>query len=138
MKVSITIRLLLVLCSCSSSVNTVSEEILKTEQAFQKLSHEKGLAEAFASFADEDAVIHREGKLIQSPESIKAYYSKFDTQEVRLLWSPDTILFSKSEDLAFSYGKYQFIKMSTGDTLRGYFQTVWKRQPNGEWKYIWD
>ena len=53
---------ILLLGSCKSSKTKVElkKEIQEVEIAFQKMTTEKGISEAFYSFADENAVIKRE------------------------------------------------------------------------------
>jgi ketosteroid isomerase-like protein len=43
--------------------------------------------------------------------------------------------------MAYTYGKYLWkIRDEKGDTTeyRGVFHTVWKRDSEGTWKYVWD
>jgi ketosteroid isomerase-like protein len=56
-------------------------------------------------------------------------------------WSPDFIDVSKEGDMAYTYGKYVWQSPdSTGkmNVSNGIFHTVWKRQVDGSWKYVWD
>lgn len=49
--------------------------------------------------------------------------------------------YCKSGDLAYTYGKYNFSALSTnGEKISstGIFHTVWKKQDDGSWKYVWD
>jgi ketosteroid isomerase-like protein len=44
-------------------------------------------------------------------------------------------------DLGYTWGSYTFTATdSLGATHRseGIFHTVWKRQPDGSWKFVWD
>jgi len=59
----------------------------------------------------------------------------------QLEWAPDFVDVSSSGDLAYTYGKFTFsFKDSLGNKVenKGIFHTVWKRQSNGEWKFVWD
>ncbi|MBK7030961.1 MAG: hypothetical protein IPH45_17925 [Bacteroidales bacterium] len=43
--------------------------------------------------------------------------------------------------MAYTYGKYTWkINNGNGDTTvyKGVFHTVWKKQGDGSWKYVWD
>ena len=58
-----------------------------------------------------------------------------------LVWEPDFIDVSVAGDLAYTYGKFTYTSITeSGDTLtsKGIFHTVWKRQEDGSWKYVWD
>jgi|SRR5512138_264363 ketosteroid isomerase-like protein len=129
-------------CGQTESREEFKNEIFRTEKAFEKMTAEKGIAEAFYFFADSNAVIKRENDtLISGKESIKIYYQKRNTTNATVNWTPDFIEVSESGDLGYTYGKYTWkIADSIGDTVehKGVFHTVWKRQKNKEWKYVWD
>lgn len=130
--------------SCSTPVDkeSVKKEILLTEQNFEKMAFESGIAEAFYFFADEQAVIVRENdSIIKGKDSIRDYYLSKNFKNTSVNWSPDFIDVSDCGNLAYTYGKYVWKTITeTGDTLenRGIFHTVWKKQANNEWKYVWD
>ena len=138
----IPIVFLLIQCNCSINKEEVKSEILKTEKAFEKMTLERGIPEAFYFFADESAVIKRENDaLIVGKENIKIYYGERDLKNATVTWTPDFINVSASGDMAYTYGKYVWrIKNSEGNITeyKGVFHTVWKRQKNNEWKYVWD
>jgi ketosteroid isomerase-like protein len=120
----------------------VGKEIYQTEKAFETMAAEKGIAEAFTFYADENAVIKRgNDSLIFGKEGISNYYSHRDLKKATVNWTPDYINFSKCGDLGYTYGKYiwRFIN-EKGDTIKyqGIFHTVWKKQPDGSWRYLWD
>jgi len=115
------------------------QEILETEQNFEKLLKEEGIHNAFVAYAAKDAVLMRDNALIVSKDTIDAYYKNSNTKN--LSWAPDYIDVSSSGDLAYTYGKYNYTyKDSLGNTLvdTGVFHTVWKRQDDGSWKFVWD
>ncbi len=120
----------------------VKDEIFQSEKAFEKMAAEKGIAEAFYSFADEKAVIKRENDtLIIGNENIKAYYAKNRNDNATVNWTPDFIDVSADGTLAYTYGQYLWkIKNENGEVTeyKGIFHTVWKRQKDGSWKYVWD
>jgi len=48
---------------------------------------------------------------------------------------------SETGDMGYTYGKYTWqSKDSSGkvDEAKGVFHTVWKKQKDGSWKYVWD
>ena len=58
-----------------------------------------------------------------------------------LTWTPDYIDVANSGDLGYTYGKYTYSFIDTnGDENEssGVFHTVWKRQSDGKWKFVWD
>ncbi len=122
--------------------NKAKQEIAQAEKDFEKMAAEKGLAEAFWYFADSNAVIRRvNDSLIRGKESIRNFYAanRFKTAIVK--WSPDFVDASSAGDLGYTYGKYTWqSKDSTGkvNESQGVFHTVWKKQKDGSWKYVWD
>jgi len=145
-----TIRLLFILLvfnNCTpkkkaENLTYVKLQIVKTEKDFEKLVAEKGLAEGFYQFADSNAVIKREhDTLIIGKTNIKNYYSNPKYKTATVTWSPDAVELSNSGDMASTYGKYVWTsKDASGKELtsKGVFHTVWKKQKDGSWKYIWD
>lgn len=139
--------LLLLLClltACGSPrSNETSEqwkrEIRETEQAFAKLALAAGIEKAFLTYAAEEAVLMRNDSLILGKPQIAKHY-KGQTSK-GLSWSPEFIEVSASGDLGYTYGYYHFISVdSTGHTTdqKGVFHTVWKRQEDGTWRFVWD
>lgn len=120
----------------------VKLKIIKTEKDFEKLIAEKGLAEGFYQFADSNAVIKRENDtLIIGKINIKNYYLNSKHKNATITWSPDAVIISDAGDMASTYGKYVWtIKDLNGkeQISKGVFHTVWKKQKDGSWKYIWD
>ena len=141
---------LFIICLCIVSCKTDSNEvlmeaykteILNTERAFAKLAKAKGLKVAFLFYASDEAVLKRGGKLIKGKKAIGEYFEKQTLQNVRLEWEPDFISVSDSGDLGYTYGPYEFEATDeTGKIIKdsGIFHTVWKKEPNGEWRYVWD
>lgn len=126
----------------SQSKEDIKNEIFRTEKAFEKMTSEKGIAEAFYHFADENAVIKRENDtLITGDENIKIFYEKKGLKDAIVTWTPDFIDVSESGDMAYTYGKYTWKIKETDGTFveyKGVFHTVWKRQKDNSWKYVWD
>ena len=140
--------LAIILLSCQHKNPLVADsasaetEIRNAEKAFEQMAAEKGIAEAFAFFADSNAVIKRgNDSIIRGKDGIRNYYSAEYFKTATVKWSPDYVDVSKSGDMGFTYGKFVWqSKDSTGKTneLKGMFHTVWKKQDDGTWKYVWD
>ena len=138
--------LLLILSACSSlddkaKINIAKQEIVQTERAFEAMAKERGLSEAFAFFADSAASLNRGSYVIHGKDSIRLFYLAPRYHSVKLEWKPDFVEVSSSADLGYTYGKFLYsTKDSTGKEIRsnGIFHTVWKKQANGEWRFVWD
>jgi ketosteroid isomerase-like protein len=118
------------------------DEIITAEKDFQKMSADKGIMEAFYFYADSNAVIKRENDtLIKGRDAIRNYYSAPFYAQASVTWAPDFTDVSADGNMGYTYGKYTWqSKDSTGKPLefRGVFHTVWKRQKDGSWRYVWD
>ena len=139
--------IVILFASCSNEKNEISidatrAEIRDAEKAFETMAAEKGIAEAFWFYADSAAVIKRQNDtLIHGKDAIKNFYSNDFYENASVKWSPDFIDVSVDGEMAYTYGKYIWqSKDSSGNPIefKGIFHTVWKKQKNGEWKYVWD
>ncbi len=141
------ICLLLFLTSCDfrekeNKTEIWEKEILETEQDFAKMVKEEGLSKAFLFYADTNAVLMRNNKLFKGKGEISEVF-KNQNRSVKssLTWEPDFVEVSAPGDLAYTYVEYNYKTIdSTGkeNVSKGVFHTVWKRQPDGSWKYVWD
>lgn len=129
-------------CGQPTDKNILEKEIFATEKSFEKMCAEKGVAEAFYFFADDSAVIKRESDtLIIGKENIKNYHNNDFYKTASVKWAPDFIDVSNDGSMAYTYGKYIWTsKDENGNEseFKGVFHTVWKRQKDNSWKYVWD
>ena len=112
------------------------------EKAFEAMLKKEGIPRAFAFYADSNAIIKREeDKLIQGKKAILEYYSSDEFDRGELVWTPDFIDVQDDGSMAYTYGKYVWTVRNGEDTViskQGVFHTVWKKQKDGSWKYVWD
>lgn len=117
------------------------QQLYKTEKAFEKMVSDKGMAKAFYFFADENAVILRANdSIIKGKENIKKFYDK-KPKNATVNWTADFIEVSADGTLGYTYGKFRWItKKEDGSTVesKGVFHTIWKKQADKSWKYVWD
>lgn len=143
-RISILLISIFLITSCHKAVDkeAIKKEIYNSEKAFEKMTSEKSVAEAFYNFADENAVIKRENDtLIKGKENIKTYYDRKNNKNATVHWTPDYIDISDCGTLGYTYGKYVWnIKDTAGVSTeyKGIFHTVWKKQKDNTWKYVWD
>jgi ketosteroid isomerase-like protein len=127
-------------CQPKPDLVKAKQEIRDAEAAFEKLAKEKSIAEAFYEYAAEDATINR-GQLIHGRDAIREFYINAHMEKAQLNWSPDSVFVSDLGDFGYTYGKYKLVKPdSTGNgiTQTGIFHTVWRKQKDRRWKYVWD
>ncbi|MGC4039995.1 MAG: DUF4440 domain-containing protein [Flavobacterium sp.] len=115
---------------------------MRTEEDFKNLALSKGIAEAFYTFADDNATIKRENDtLIKGKENIRNYYSNPKFKNASVSWEPDYVNASEDGTMAYTFGKYTWtVTDSLGNKkdFKGIFHTVWQKQKDGSWKYVWD
>jgi ketosteroid isomerase-like protein len=108
--------------------------VAAAEQAFAKSVAELGIRDGFLAHMADDAIVFAPG-----PVSAKALYggrppSKPASQGgTQLVWWPTFAGLAASGDLGFTTGPAEV----NGQRISHYF-TVWKRQPDGAWKWIYD
>ncbi len=136
----------IVLAGCKHAATDKSgdakKEIAQTEKDFEKMAAEKGVAEAFAYYADSTAVMRgNEDSVITGKNAIKDIFVGDHFKNATVKWSADFIDAASSGELGYTYGKYRWeFKDSTGKITerKGIFHTVWKKQKDGSWRFVWD
>jgi ketosteroid isomerase-like protein len=132
--------------SCGENTNEKQiahwkEEIRQAEKSFCKLAKDEGISTAFLEYAAEDAVIMRKNVIVAGRDQINSYLNQGEPNPSQsLIWKPDFIDVSSSGDLGYTYGEFVFTsKDSLGNEIKneGVFHTVWKRQLDGSWKFVW-
>ena len=110
--------------------------IERADIEFSAYSRERGLAEAFAAYAAPD------GALLQGafgPDAIRKAMEG-GPADMQARWSPAGADVAASGDLGYTVGSAVFNFTDDGKPTATYskYITVWRRQPNGEWKWVFD
>ena len=143
---------MLIIILTTISCNTVEKkndqkkwrnEIIETELEFSKMASKEGISKAFLTYAADEAVLMRNNNLIIGIKAIEENFNNKSSAsgKATLTWKPDFVDVSSSGDLGYTYGKYTYtIKDTLGNSNinKGIFHTVWKRQVDGNWKFVWD
>jgi ketosteroid isomerase-like protein len=115
------------------------QNLVDTERAFSRSSTEKGTRQSFMDFIADDGVLFRptavNGKRWMRDNPVPTS----DKRPV-LSWQPIFAEVSSAEDMGYTTGPWQF-KPDINDATPvafGSFITVWKKQANGEWKFVVD
>jgi ketosteroid isomerase-like protein len=134
----------IIFLSCSNYVDIEKEKqaLMNADIEFSKLSEEKGTNEAFFTCLAKDGVLLRPNSLpIEGIEAIKERLSKSPDDNFTLTWKPSSAEVSKSGDLGYTYGIYEF-KTTNQNSIpliaKGTYITVWKKQADGTWKVVLD
>jgi ketosteroid isomerase-like protein len=142
MKVLVVCTVALVVCAgCSGRKSIEKEEalLMEIDRAFSALSVEKGRHEAFDRFMADDAVIFRDGEHpYEGRDAIRELLSRSGGT---LRWEPYFADVSLSGDLGYTLGTYEFAyvdEIGVEQISYGYYVSIWKREPGGHWRYVFD
>ncbi|WP_084158117.1 YybH family protein [Gaetbulibacter saemankumensis] len=132
--------------SCTSNnkqqaIQQWQSEILTVEKSFNTMVQSEGIAKAFEHFAAPDAVILRGEALIKGKKAICTWYRDRANPHTTLTWTPNYVDVSDSGDMAYTYGDYTYTavdSLGNKNESKGIFHTVWKRQTDGSWKFVYD
>jgi len=132
--------LLLILSACvhhGMNKNFLEKELLKTDQDFCLMSIEKGMKEAFLSYAADSVIMLRQGKLpLFGKAELTKHLETIPDKQIHLRWVP--IVAEASGNLGYTFGKWE-LRTTGKDTVEyGTYVTIWKRFPDGKWKYVLD
>jgi ketosteroid isomerase-like protein len=116
----------------------VGQEVLRQELAFEARSERDGASAAFAAYMDEKDGMEFTGggPPVRGAQAIAEVQTRL-LRNGKLSWAPSEI-FVSTGDLAAVWGSWTF---STGQGARpvtGRYVTVWRRNPQGEWKGLID
>ncbi|WP_165191126.1 DUF4440 domain-containing protein [Caulobacter soli] len=104
-------------------------EIETAERAFAADGLALGVRDSFLRHMADDAIVFRPG-----PVNAKALYEKRPSSKTpRLNWWPQKVAIARSGDLGLSVGPW-----SIDGKRGGYYATIWRKGPDGQWKWIYD
>ena len=142
----IILAVILVAMACNSSVNSKStdsdkQEILNIEKEFADYVKKEGIAAGFNKYAAADAVINRKGSFLKGREKINEFYEQTRSKKDRLEWEAEFADVASSGDLAYTYGNYTYTAYDSSGKqteYKGVFHTVWKKQKDSTWRFVYD
>jgi len=125
----------------STRKEALKAELAKMEDAFCAMAREKGNLAAFEHFAAPDvAFIDTDPRQYRGLEAVRRRMGP-DRPGVSLTWSALFTDVSDDGTLGYNYGRYEYRAPGTdgNEVVRtGFFLTIWKRQPDGTWRYVMD
>lgn len=125
----------LVLGACATGPRAeapTAAPVVAAERAFAARAGEVGWVPAFRAFVAPDGQLVRQGGYANAPEQLAATE---DDGNRNLAWWPAFAGISRSGDFGFTTGAVSF---DEARTPRGHYFTVWRRQSDGSWKWIYD
>ena len=131
---------LLLFAACDQKQTDLSkqsaEEIIQTDKAMSDEAAKNGFFKTLLSYADDSVVKPQEGMVpVIGKAALQEFWSsKPDFKE--LTWKPFKAEASKSGDIGYTLGNWKLVTKDT--TMYGNYYTIWKKQPDGKWKFVVD
>jgi ketosteroid isomerase-like protein len=109
--------------------------LIDSEKNFAAMAADKGIQQAFLSSLADDSVIFRPG-----PVPGKKWFEEHPQGAGLLTWRPALAFVSRSEDLGFTMGPWEYRQKTMNEEPAGYgyFVSVWKKQEDGTWQVLID
>ncbi len=112
--------------------------LLDLDSEFSKASVAQGIANAYLSYMADDIRLYREGAF--PAVGREAARNALSARQGVMNWQPSKADVSKSGDLGYTYGVYDF-KGDGADgkaAEHGNYLRIWRKQENGKWKVALD
>ena len=132
--------LFLFFAACTNSTPNLrrqaEQEMLAADSAMSAQALQEGFNKTLLAYADTNVVKYQEGALpIIGKQALAAFWQgKPDTKAIS--WKPFKAEAAASGELGYTLGYWQFTAPDT--TLHGNYYTIWKKQPDGRWKFVLD
>lgn len=121
-------------------IKKFKSELIAVDSLFNARCQTVGFSKAFIEFSSDDVILMRRNQLpIIGKKALIEKYSKL-TANIRLTWTPLMSDVAISGELGYTFGRWESReKISSGDTVsNGVYVSIWKRQKDNSWKYVFD
>ncbi len=116
-------------------------ELATMEDAFCAMARDQGLLAAFEHFAAPDvAFVDTDPRRFRGLAAVRERLGP-DRPGVTLTWSAMFTDVSDDGTLGYNWGRYEWRGPGPDGRPKvrtGFFLTIWKRQPDGTWRYVMD
>ena len=109
-----------------------ASHIVAAERAFAADGLTMGIDGSFLKWSADDAILIGGGAPQLVHETLDPH-AVFDPAAPSLVWWPNWAGIAKSGDLGFTTGGVE-----VGGRRTGHYFTIWKLQPDGSWKWVYD
>lgn len=115
-------------------------ELIQADEAFCASAARDGVPAAFTAFAAPEATfLDTEPGKLHGAAAVAAHFEGWPGG--KLTWQPRFADAAASGDLGYTWGTWQVERtLPDGSVKRatGKYVTLWRRQPDGTWKYVLD
>lgn len=132
---------IIMLTGCSpKKQNTHKLSVAETDAYYSAISAKEGMNAAFMAMFDSAGVILRPNLMpVEGLRAISALLQSRSDTSFSLTWKPTMSHVARSGELGYTYGTYE-MRLKPAGTLAGTgtYVTIWKKQPDGQWKALLD
>jgi len=112
----------------------LAQQVFAAESAFAQTLAARD-SQAFATYVAVDAVFFgRQGTLHGRAAVVASWHPFFEGRAAPFSWSPEMVEVLESGTLALSSGP---VRDATGHPI-GTFNSIWRRDPDGHWRVVFD
>lgn len=126
------------LCSASATAQQTTgspqQQVLAAERAFARTMADRDHG-AFMSHLSDEAIFFNGEEPIRGKDAVaEAWRPFYSGPDAPFSWEPDRVEVLESGTLALSTGP---VRDPSGKVI-GRFNSIWRREPSGEWRVIFD
>jgi ketosteroid isomerase-like protein len=120
--------------AAAQQADTALASLVNAERAFSAMSQARGVADAFLANAADSGLV-----FTPAPTRAREQYAGRPNPPILLTWYPVAARISAAGDLGYTTGPFELRPTTSGPPPGyGHYSSVWKRQPNGSWKFVAD
>ena len=116
-------------------------QVREADSAFALAADLQGTGMAFATFVAPQGVVFSGSEIVIGTDAVRALYDEQQRAGGTLNWRPVYADAVESGDLGWTVGEYVFTgRGANGSVVQrfGKYLTIWKKQPNGDWRFVVD
>ena len=134
--------LIFILAACDTQTDVIVkktanvQDIINADKAFSDMSRQLGMKKAFIQYISKEGALLRPDHMpIVGADAID-FLSQINDTAYTISWVPTRGDIASSGDLGYTFGIYTLATADT--TLKGTYVRIWKKQPDGDWKFFLD
>lgn len=147
LRVFVTLILFISVWGMGQNMYLEKKRLMEKDREFSRVSVKEGSIKAFYLFiADNGIILPQKGHPVGKDAYKKLLSQIKEKGQTKgkgtiLKWEPTFVDIAKSGDLGYTYGNYELTVFDTKGNKKvkyGYYITVWKKQADGTWKFVFD
>lgn len=142
----LTVSILFTMCASDSKrveLNKIKEEVIENDIAFSNRSVQIGYIKAFIEYGDDNLIKLNPRRFASfgKKQLIEDAQKDSSTGGTVLTWKPLHVVVADAGDMASAFGDWSMkvqLPNKKDTVFQGNYITIWKKQPDGLWKFILD